>query len=336
MKCLAALSLAAYLASPAAAEDVPLASYLARYAGVLDVIANGGANWSPEFLSDAYATEVETTMRESYLTNLDSPRFEHMAAAKSDTGLFLVCGTINEGWPYMGLLKGVGVSQTVFQLIAFGDDYRKQLNIMLLCSRSGAPIPIRAGGREDARERDSSADATGALECLRQAVRIESTELEARFIAEHGLKVTLSNRLPWPISRAKLHLVLRTEGRVVPWTENDEVASIMGGIEPGETRDTSVPIFIPAMRWLLCGSTSRSSTWPTRTSLSRRCREFLRSRSQRSCDPASFVSVATPDAPPPAPVGPSLTDDEKSALSETIQLCWNTPAGCGTFRTSVS
>lgn len=110
---------------------------------------------------------------------------------------------------------------------------------------------ILAKGREivasDANETasDSAPNPADAIRsCLQGKIVITSAKIES---ASYGRNISMdvTNNLSWAISGIRVEYIAMSEGRSVPWAQDDFSLSISGGIEPGETRTvaTSASLF---------------------------------------------------------------------------------------------
>ena len=172
--------------------------------------------------------------------------------------------------------------------------------------------------------------AEAELDCLRHAVVVERTSV-VRDDYTWSLELHIANGLNWPISGIRFHYQISTEGRAVPWAEDDVVTSIAGGIEPGEVRRVTVPrdLTCPARR-------GRFFTTVTINDVADQDKRLLigdvrvidwdETRSTRICGPAGQVPIApAPIAAAEAAVGSPLTSAEKDGLRLALQRCWACP-----------
>ena len=110
----------------------------------------------------------------------------------------------------------------------------------------GVPMSeILERGREIiATEATPEADPVDVLrDCLQQRVLISNAVIER---GSYGRTISLdvTNNLPWAIAGIRVNYVAMSDGRSVPWENNDFSLSISGGIEPGETRTISATAFL--------------------------------------------------------------------------------------------
>ncbi|MEX2278230.1 MAG: hypothetical protein WD674_10665 [Cucumibacter sp.] len=105
-----------------------------------------------------------------------------------------------------------------------------------------APAVADADGAGDAAE-----DSAEALrQCLQEMVKIDSAVIEEGAYSGHNVEVTVTNGLDWAIAGIRVAYQVSSEGRSVPWMDEDFSLSISGGIEPGETRTVRTTAFVPA------------------------------------------------------------------------------------------
>lgn len=164
-------------------------------------------------------------------------------------------------------------------------------------------------------------------QCLRQAVVVESAEIERGDFSK-TLEVTIANHLPWAISGVRFHYEVRTEGRAVPWAEDDVALSIAGGIEAGEVRTVGTSLFsMPseAREPFLITVTIRDAADQDKRQLigGQQIIGWDSTPSTRECSTSILVPNSTASNPPEPP----LTDAEKEAFRLAIQRCWVVPAG---------
>ncbi|MCQ1779423.1 hypothetical protein NOJ05_19630 [Neorhizobium galegae] len=81
-------------------------------------------------------------------------------------------------------------------------------------------------------------DAKAILECVGNKVTITSPTFEKGDFSL-GSRFTVTNNLPYAIAGIWIDYKIKSDGRSVPWAEDNFVMSISGGIEPGETRQLS-------------------------------------------------------------------------------------------------
>lgn len=106
----------------------------------------------------------------------------------------------------------------------------------------GREIIAAEVSNEEARPEADHAEVVRA--CLQQHVLISNAVIEK---GSYGrtISVDVTNNLPWAIAGIRVNYVAMSEGRSVPWENDDFSLSISGGIEPGETRTirTSASLF---------------------------------------------------------------------------------------------
>jgi len=188
------------------------------------------------------------------------------------------------------------------------------------------------GGSKVAPADDQAAsDQERVRECLRQAVVVQNAEV-TRGDFSPNLELTIANRLAWPIAGIRFHYEVRTEGRAVPWAEDDTALAIAGGIEPGEMRTIGTSLFsMPS---------EAREPFDVRVTISDvadqdkrqligdvRIIDWGQEPSARTCDVAGLAPAATLAPGPSDPVGEPLTDSEKDGFRLALQRCWNVPAG---------
>ncbi|ESY72768.1 hypothetical protein X743_14405 [Mesorhizobium sp. LNHC252B00] len=78
--------------------------------------------------------------------------------------------------------------------------------------------------------------------CLQQHVLITNARTERDGIGVL-IKVEVTNNLVWPISFVQIGYKVTTQGRSVPWANDNFGMNISGGIEPGEMREISTNVF---------------------------------------------------------------------------------------------
>jgi hypothetical protein len=83
-----------------------------------------------------------------------------------------------------------------------------------------------------------TADTNGTLACLENKVVISSPTFEKGDYSL-GSRFQVTNNLPYAIAGIWIDYKIKSENRSVPWSEDDFVIAISGGIEPGETRQLS-------------------------------------------------------------------------------------------------
>lgn len=71
--------------------------------------------------------------------------------------------------------------------------------------------------------------------CLQERVLISNAVIEKGSFSR-TISLDVTNNLPWAIAGIRVSYVVMSEGRSVPWENDDFALSISGGIEPGETR----------------------------------------------------------------------------------------------------
>jgi hypothetical protein len=105
---------------------------------------------------------------------------------------------------------------------------------------------IMARGRELAAKSQSAsapaaaaaADTNGIKACVEKKVVITSPTFEKGDYSL-GSRFQVTNHLPYAIAGIWIDYKIKSDNRSVPWSEDDFVISISGGIEPGETRQLS-------------------------------------------------------------------------------------------------
>ena len=147
-----------------------------------------------------------------------------------------------------------------------------------------------------------------------------------------NLELTIANRLAWPISGIRFHYEVRTEGRAVPWAEDDTALAIAGGIEAGEVRTVAIS--------LLSMPSEAREPFDAKVTISDvadqdkrqligdvRIIDWSQEPSSRTCDSEALVPALTLAPGPANPVGEPLTDSEKNDFKLALLRCWNDPAG---------
>jgi hypothetical protein len=81
------------------------------------------------------------------------------------------------------------------------------------------------------------------LACLQGRVTVANAQIVRGDFGRY-LQFEATNGLSWPISSIWLSYRVTSEGRLVPWHTDDVGISIPGGIEPSETRQLAVNIFM--------------------------------------------------------------------------------------------
>lgn len=191
-------------------------------------------------------------------------------------------------------------------------------------SLSGNRIPDGGGEVASAQEL--------VQQCLRQAVVVESAKVE-RDAFSQTLEITIANHLPWPISGIRFHYEVQTEGRAVPWAEDDNALAIAGGIEPGEVRTVGTALFsMPSEArepFITVVTISDAADQDKRQLIgSQQIIGWDSTPSTRECSISTLVPTATTGSSQPKPSADlPLTDEEKEAFRLAIQRCWVVPAG---------
>jgi hypothetical protein len=116
----------------------------------------------------------------------------------------------------------------------------------------GVPMSeILERGREIVAAEVSSEEASAEVDpaevaraCLQERVLISNAVIEKGSFSR-TISLDVTNNLPWAIAGIRVNYVAMSEGRSVPWENDDFSLSISGGIEPGETRTirTSASLF---------------------------------------------------------------------------------------------
>lgn len=177
----------------------------------------------------------------------------------------------------------------------------------------------------------AASDQERVRECLRQAVVVADATVERRDFSP-SLQLTIANRLSWPIAGIRFHYEIRTEGRAVPWAEDDTALAIAGGIEPGEVRTVGTSLmFMPSEArepFDVKVTISDVADQDKRQLIGDvRIIDWGQEPSARTCDSAALVPAATLAPGPEDPVEEPLTDGEKDGFRLALQRCWNMPAG---------
>ncbi|TAV14720.1 hypothetical protein [Rhizobium ruizarguesonis] len=103
---------------------------------------------------------------------------------------------------------------------------------------------IMARGRELAAQGQAAAapaataDTNGILACIDKKVVITSPTFEKGDFSL-GSRFKVTNNLPYSIAGIWIDYKIKSDNRAVPWSEDNFVMEISGGIEPGETRQLS-------------------------------------------------------------------------------------------------
>jgi hypothetical protein len=112
---------------------------------------------------------------------------------------------------------------------------------------------IMARGRAIARDKSAAAslkanvksDDQRRLECLRSKVHLSNVSITpGSFGSNIILQVT--NKLGWSISGVRIAYKVTSQGRPIPWAEENFATSIAGGIQPNETRKISTTAMLSA------------------------------------------------------------------------------------------
>lgn len=101
-------------------------------------------------------------------------------------------------------------------------------------------------GKKDAEE--TGPDPKAALrECLQERIILSDVAAEEGRYG-HTIHMNVTNNLSWAIAGIRVGYKVLSEGRSVPWEQDDFSLSISGGIEPGETREIRTSLHgIPAI-----------------------------------------------------------------------------------------
>ncbi len=97
-------------------------------------------------------------------------------------------------------------------------------------------------------DKDAVEDSAEALRrCLQDKVIVELAAIKKGDFFGYYVEVTVTNRLDWAIAGIRIAYQVFSEGRSVPWMDEDFSLAIRGGIEPGETRKLGTTTsFVPA------------------------------------------------------------------------------------------
>jgi hypothetical protein len=108
-----------------------------------------------------------------------------------------------------------------------------------IMARGRAVISKKAADRPNPSEETAAkGDIDERLACLQQKVVVTSASIIKDSFGSSA-SFLIQNTLQWPISGIWLAFKATSEGRPVPWIEEDFVVGISSGIQPGESRRVS-------------------------------------------------------------------------------------------------
>lgn len=113
------------------------------------------------------------------------------------------------------------------------------LDEILAAGREGNSDKPSESGTKGDRDDDASED----LICLKEKVVIANAKIVKTDFGKN-IKLSVTNKLSWAISGIGIGYTVMSEGRKVPWSQEEFYISIDGGIEPNETRSVSTTAFI--------------------------------------------------------------------------------------------